>query len=243
MANKSNTWVSFAHTHIAMKHLIYLSALLVAVCSCTAPNPTVEQEQSEQESPQTNTTTTVESPYLRPKQILPYVEQSPSVAMPDQLPAPFDRITFARVVAYDFNKRLRPFSSVLKLSEQRYAADIEKQQALNAQQIAQLLDLLTNTKSFGGIQASCFDPRMGFIFYQGTQAQLVVDICLDCNYLRSTAAFPAMTEQNSDADSREAFHAQGFSNLGREKIIKLAAALELHYGQLGPEDYDFSIGE
>ncbi|MEL7423254.1 MAG: hypothetical protein AAFN81_09710, partial [Bacteroidota bacterium] len=126
------------------------------------------------------------------------------------------------------------------LPAQRYAGDIEAHQALDEQQVGQLLTALSQSDSYGGGRAACFNPRMGFVFYQGSTAKMVVDICLDCNFLRSSIEIPATINFNHKDFERG--RPLGFSTLGRERIIKLAKGLGLHYGQLGPEKYEFVIG-
>ena len=234
----SNTISHFHSPTKIMKYLLPLFALFLIISSCTAPASTTESGNTEVVQADSVAPAATPPRSRRTKAVVTYAEEAPSVSLPDELFPPFDTIEFDRVVAFDFNKVRRPFVSVLDLPAQRYAGDIEAHQALDEQQVGQLLTALSRSDSYGGGRAACFDPRMGFVFYQGSVAKMVVDICLDCNFLRSCIEIPATINYKDSEGGRPL----GFSTLGRERIIKLAKALELHYGQLGPEKYEFVIG-
>ncbi|MEO0873070.1 MAG: hypothetical protein AAFY48_00545 [Bacteroidota bacterium] len=221
-----------------MNYLLPLFTFLLLATSCTAPASATDGEDKEVVQADPATPPANSSSSRKTNKVLAYVSEAPSVSLPDQLLPPFDTVEFDRVVAFDFNKVRRPFVSVLDLPAQRYAGDIEAQQALDKQQVAEVLTALSQSDSYGGGRAACFDPRMGFVFYQGSVAKMVVDICLDCNFLRSSIEIPATINYHDFEGGRPL----GFSTLGRERIIKLAKALGLHYGQLGPEKYEFVIG-
>ena len=217
--------------------------LLIATSSCSAPAASSEQTVAPIEGVTPVQTTPVTSQYLKPAQLRSYVAQASPIAVNTSLQAPFDSLIFDRVVAYDFNEQRRPNRTALELDNQRYAADISQQRALNSDQVEQLLNLLTIPHSYGGITAACFDPRMAIVFYQGTAAKLVIDICLDCNFLRSSIEIPASVANTRPLDDGTSYPLRGFSSAARKEVITLAAALDLFYGQLGPEYYDYSIGE
>lgn len=222
---------------------LFTITLLTVVVACTAPTASSDQANSANQDTITADAPALASPFLRSPQILSYAQQAAPITRPAVLPPPFDSLPFDRVVAYDFNERRRPFSTALNIEAQRYSSDITKQQALSSVQVERLTSFLGSQDSYGGITAACFDPRLAFVFYQGKQATLVVDICLDCNFLQSTTEIPATLAHSTPLEGGDSYPLRGFSRSGREQVIKLAAALKLFYGQLGPEDYEYSIGE
>ncbi len=63
---------------------------------------------------------------------------------------------------------------------------IIKKVNLSKSKIKEILDFLSNSTSFGGEAATCFESHLGFVFYEKDKPLEHVSICLVCNGLNSS---------------------------------------------------------
>ncbi|WP_196888245.1 hypothetical protein [Aureivirga sp. CE67] len=154
--------------------------------------------------------------YLNESQILDYLIKADSYEIKELKNKPFDTLQFNKVIAYDFEGT--PWKSVFNQKNNKYSDVITNQKKLNIEQIYRLVNLLTNPETYGSEQYECFNPHQGIIFYDNEKVKLVIDICLDCNYLVSSIKIPTVD--------------WGFSDEGIKNIIDLSKDLGLNYGNI-----------
>lgn len=168
---------------------------------------------------------------LKKAELEDYIAQTPGVTFETKFAAPFDKIVFDKVIAYDYEGNEEAFSSVIGPNG-NFIPIIEKQAALNKTQIEFLVNkILTAKSTYGGVTASCFNPHLGFVFYNKTERVFVTDICLGCNYLTSDIDIPAAASHQRKLDKDVIVTDYGFSKKGKAQIIRLAKELDLFYGK------------
>jgi len=169
--------------------------------------------------------------YLSQKKLNNYAENAQFIQPNTASNPPFDTLKYNKVIAYDFDGNYEPHSSVIKNSWwKRYAPVILRQKSLNQKQANFLTDFLTSNKTYGGSQASCFEPHLGIVFFQKNDIQCVVNVCLDCNYLESSVDIPADDYHKINANTEHEYSAIGFSEQGKQNIIELSKQLGFDYG-------------
>ena len=212
------------------RNLLYRALLMLILCSCNNTN----QEIGEASKVAVATERVGEGQgtimYLSQAQLTEYVLQSKTIEITSAYTYPFDTLQFDKVIAYDFDGSEQPYPSVINQRNGKFVPVISRQQELKAEQIDFLIDFLTDNSTYGEPTAACFYPHLGIVFYQGNERKYVVDICLDCNYLRSTTEIPATQHKKMKFDDGTSYGLQGFSGKGKEKIIQLSKRLGLAYG-------------
>lgn len=95
---------------------------------------------------------------------------------------PFKKLKYDKVVIFDMSDRCHPkewatdFGRVLK--------DCAiKDTSLSKAESTKLSELLGNKSSYGAGTASCFDPHLAIVYYQGKKIVAHVSVCMDCNRL------------------------------------------------------------
>lgn len=62
-----------------------------------------------------------------------------------------------------------------------------KSRILNGNQTNSLISILNKKSTFGGTPAKCFEPHLGFVFYnKGKEIVAHSTICLACNWMTTT---------------------------------------------------------
>lgn len=168
--------------------------------------------------------------YLRAKAILNYVQSTKPIELSLSYPSPFDTLVFDKVIAYDFDGIRSPSQSILQNND-RLVSAITKQEALNASQADFVLDFLTDKSTYGGVRYACFEPHLAFVFYESGKIKMVVDICLDCNFLRASSKIPATEANLFYFDDDTSYPRSGFSEAGIKRIVEISAELGLGYGK------------
>ncbi len=214
---------------------LFTSIAFLALASCT-PQSSPSQTESSSDIPPASELETPEvasaktSSYLTAQELTEFPLQTPTISVNGRHPSPFDSIAFDRVIAYDYNDTMRPRLRIWDREGQRWAGTVMKQKALTANQAQSVIDLLTTPSTYGHGTASCFDPRLALIFYQGQKKVLVIDICLDCNYLESSVKLPAQYEKKRDLGEGQYYPLRGFSKAAQQAIVNLGKELDFYYG-------------
>lgn len=169
-----------------------------------------------------------EKKYLSFSELYDYVIKTPVLKLDRSLPYPFNEFEFDKVIGYDCDGNVRSYKSVTE--DGFYSRAILKQQALTNKQVYFLVDLLTSNSTYGGTVNGCWEPRLGFIFYKDNIEVFKTDICLGCNYLKSTIEFPATSHKKIEVEGTS-YVLDGFSDVGKLKIRKLSAQFDFQYGQ------------
>jgi hypothetical protein len=140
---------------------------------------------------------------------------------------PYKTIEYDSVVAYDF--RGEGGGSITN-GKGRLDKTAKNGTMLSEQQIDSLIETITDTTTYGGFSAACFDPHMGIVFYKNGKAMSTIDICFECNYLVSSEILHA-TSYHLMRDFREDYMVNspryGFTPLGRKKLRTLCSQLGL----------------
>ncbi len=213
-----------------------LMAILLSLFSC---QPAAHNSASIDESEESTLEATLplRPEYLGRQELLDYLEQTEVLAIEESFPAPFDTVSFNKVIAYDYLGDDDAYRNVVSESGDRFIPVILRQKALDLRQIDFTIDFLTDNQSYGEYTAACFDPKLALVFYHDNIPQFEVDICLDCNFLRSTAEIPATVHHRQDLGGGDSYGLKGFSEYSRKKIIELGKELAFDYGELGPEEH------
>ena len=92
---------------------------------------------------------------------------------------------FDQVYAYKMNGR---DASVVE--EEALSANVIGQgKQLGPEETLELLDILHDPESSGDLGAMCFEPRIGYVFYDNRKRIIAhVTICIECSRIRSVPA-------------------------------------------------------
>ncbi len=172
--------------------------------------------------------------YLKRSELEAYVLQAEKVNLKALNSKPFDTLKFDKIIAYDFEGSEEPNPSVIGKNN-KFTNVILKQKYLNEKQAQFLLKCLTSNSTYGGSFAACFNPHLGFVFFDNNKVVCTVDVCLGCNYLISTSDIPAMNNKMINKGTEDAYPAFGFSKSGKKKIRKLCKELDFYYGNENQE--------
>lgn len=169
---------------------------------------------------------------IKEEKIVEYIVNTKGIQLQNKFTKPFDDFQFDKVIAYDYDGDEEKYPSVIN-REGKFIAIIEKQKALNKDQIKVLIDdILTDNNTYGGNTAACFQPHLSFVFFNRDKYVFVIDICLSCNFLHSSKLIPATEFHKFKFEDGTEYPAIGFSKKGKEKIIQLAKELGLSYGKM-----------
>lgn len=141
---------------------------------------------------------------------------------------PFKNIQYNRVLAYDYEGRgdrlIIDFYGKLDKSA------VLPGKVLTNQLQELLINTITDTASYGGTKAGCFDPHLGIVFYMNDSITAHVSICFECNSLYSSVYLPAEAH-NLQVDSGDDYYfvrpMTGFSPAGRKQLKQLCQELGL----------------
>jgi len=137
---------------------------------------------------------------------------------------PFTNIRYDSVVAYYFNEYAR-VRSILTKDSTLDKSTVLPGKKLKSEHVQWLLTRLNDKDTYGGVVMACFDPRHSFLFYRGKSIVAMVEICFDCNTLRSNPEIPAehyyYNKQNKEVMN------WGFSDKGLEWLMQFCRGLGL----------------
>lgn len=128
---------------------------------------------------------------------------------------PFKDLKYDKVVAYEFEGSGEQMIKILLNSD---PDKISKSAVLSKDQINQIELALTSKTSYGNRTMSCFDPHFALVYYKKEKIVATIDVCLQCNSLRSTLEIPATTLSYTQLTEDYAVPNEGFSKEARKKI-------------------------
>lgn len=105
------------------------------------------------------------------------------------------------------------------------AKDIFKSVTLDNTLSEQLKYRLGSKKSYGKSSAACFDPHLGFVFYNSGVVVAHVTVCLDCNRLHSSIEIQAQKQGVPISGNENYYTGQGMSRSFR---VFLNSLLKTH---------------
>ncbi len=120
------------------------------------------------------------------------------------LKSPNLKLKFDKVMMYDFSGAKGWNQSIVNEKGQ-LASSVTKQIQLDKESVKNLGALLSKKSSFGGGEAACFEPHLGFVYYLRGKIVAHITICLDCNVLVSSIRLKAQ-EQGKVGKGKDAYY-------------------------------------
>lgn len=146
-----------------------------------------------------------------------------------QLKDPFECFTFDRVMAYPLiDDRYHDGESGNK--QVMSAIITERGKTVTREQLNTIKKLVRDTASFQNAAASCFNPRMAFVFYLENNVVGTMPVCLECNRVETTGLLhiPAISFNPSVHPKTGCTSCEGLSPAARKKLNEICRALELN---------------
>lgn len=169
-------------------------------------------------------------PYLDEKALLDYIQITPIIQPKVSNGAPFDKLDYNKIIAYDFEGEEEAYPNVIDERKGKFVPVILRQQFLTQKQADNILSTLTKSSAYGETTAACFQPHFALVFFKDDKKVNQISVCLDCNYLESEIAIPAQTYKKVNKGTKEEYALIGFSKTGRKAIIDLCTELKFTYG-------------
>lgn len=218
--------------------LIFTCFLML--CSCFQNDN--ENTQSENLSVHSTTANSENSEeFLSQEALIKYRDDAKIIDFPYQDFGFGDSLKFNKVIAYDFDGITLgddgEYQESVSIDKNKYSKRVKKQKELNHKEIEKLLIILTSEKYLGGMIALCFDPRLGFIFYDSSEVVNVIDICLDCNLVYGKRHFPPFEPNYTKTCRIYTGFSTSFNKKGYEGITTLCKDLDFEYANFDREKW------
>lgn len=139
---------------------------------------------------------------------------------------PFKDLKYDKIVAYDFEGR----GDLEIIEGNKLNKSARNPKELTKEQADIFISAITDTATYGGNNAACFDPHMGVVFYNGNAIVAHVSICFECNSLASSAYLPAEYYNLHAWEGKNYYQTRilhGFSPAGHKKLKQLCGTLGL----------------
>lgn len=117
---------------------------------------------------------------------------------------PYLKLKFDRVLMCDFSGA-KDWNQYIVDEKGKLATSIIKSITLDIKLVYDLNNKLGDKKSFGGGEASCFDPHLGFVYYLKGKIVAYITICLGCNVLVSSLTLDAQ-KQGKVGEGKDAYY-------------------------------------
>jgi len=146
-----------------------------------------------------------------------------------ELKNPFSKLGYTKIVAYNFAlEGSHEQWSILTENGNLVRSTVPPGRSLSKEETDKLIFMLTDTSTYGGTSAACFEPRLAFVFYKESKIVGCVNVCFECNYLRSNPEIPAQNYYNHEIGDH-IVPSFGFSKQGRKRLIELCKKLNMPY--------------
>lgn len=152
----------------------------------------------------------------------------PTVRPNPRAGAPFNRLRYDKVVAFDYGEDGYPGLDIID-SKGKLAPDVRQWKALTQQQADALTTYISAPATYGATVAACFEPHMGIVFYDHNRVVAHLSICLSCNRLSAVPDIPATSAKRQRLDAKVTVPAEGFSKQGRKQLNALCQQLRFSY--------------
>lgn len=144
----------------------------------------------------------------------------------------FPNVNYAKAIAYDYEG----VQGENIYEKGKLYHSIKNEQALSAEQISNLLDVLNDEGTYGGDVTRCFKPRLGVVFYDAEGKYLAqVSICFECNQHQAS---PSILAQDN---TRKVTNMTGYSAEGRRKLVEFCKSL--NFSNCGTVDREEATSE
>lgn len=140
------------------------------------------------------------------------------------LPEPFGSLDFDRVVAIDYDGR--NYFNIIRNKVKIGNGCCYGQRNLTAKQIGKICRMFSDSASYRGWLALCFEPRLALVFCKGARVVAFMRICLSCNLMESTLDIPVSYKEGTKRLAGT-FRSLGFSPKARNILIGLCE--EFHF--------------
>jgi hypothetical protein len=169
------------------------------------------------------------SKFLSEDELLEYVRTSQLIKSNKIGGVPFDTVVYNKVIVYDFEGNLYPYTSIID-RKGKFVPVVSKQQYLTQKQASSLLSSLTKNSSYGEDELSCFIPHFAVVLFQDNKFVSQINICLHCNRLYSDVYIPAQSYHKVHKGTQYEYSINGLSSKGRKTIVDLSLELGFRYG-------------
>lgn len=135
------------------------------------------------------------------------------------------------VVMIEFDWSVKSRIRTIIDSEGKLTVTPTKKVVITPKEQHMLVKALNDKQSFGGGQAGCYEPRLGFLFYRNGAVSGHLTICVTCDYLVSSQKIPAQ-QQNpmTDEETGEIYYlGMGMSKRLLGKLDKLLEQYQFRY--------------
>lgn len=133
-------------------------------------------------------------------------------------PTPIRKLSFDKIVAFNYNlpddTSYSNWVDQVVVDGQLHNKLIQPGKALSSEQQIFLINILNDRSSYGIYAMACYEPRLTFVFYNKEKIVGHVDICFECNQLRSSMYIPK-------------YNGVGFSDKGFINLLKLCNDLNM----------------
>ena len=133
---------------------------------------------------------------------------------------PYLALRFTKVIMYDYEGHKDYFLSIVD-KDGNLASSIKKQVELDRQTVNALNSKLGNKSSYGAATAACFDPHLGFVYYNNEKIVAFISICLSCNRLQSSLELSAQMQGKTGSGTDVYYTADGMSDYFRKYLNTL----------------------
>lgn len=144
---------------------------------------------------------------------------------------PFSKLLYTKVVSYNFGLNLKR-EDVFSIYDKGkiHKSAILPGKVLKKEAVEKLFSIILKTSTYGGLNATCFDPKWALVFYNKTKIVGYIDICFACNSLNSKPPIKLMfVHKNIEIYGDETFveTLYGFTKRGRKKLKSLCKCLNM----------------
>ncbi len=133
---------------------------------------------------------------------------------------PFMKLKFDEVKMFEFHGGKGGDMSIID-QQGNMAKSITNQIVLDKESILKLNKRLGSRKSYGKGEAACYSPRLAFVYYDQKQVVAKVDICLECNRLRSSLEITAQNQGKMEIENEIFYGSRGMSTNFKRFIRQL----------------------
>ncbi|MFP9113549.1 hypothetical protein ACLI1A_06385 [Flavobacterium sp. RHBU_3] len=169
-----------------------------------------------------------EKDFIKIEDLHTYAVNAPTIEQPKNMGNPFGALKFDKVIAYDYEGIEVMHPSIIEKGD--FCPVVLKQQVLTTKQVDKLIKCFTNPSTYGEESAACYQPHLGFVFFNNSKIVLTIDICLHCNKMNSSAIIPAQKTFAVNEGTADEYYAEGFSAKGRKEIATFCKEIKFMYG-------------
>ncbi len=134
---------------------------------------------------------------------------------------PFLKLSTDSIVIYDFGNYVKKDGFAIIDKQGNLSSTVRKSAKLDKEEAKSFTSSLSDTTSFGGGTASCFDPHLGIVYYKNKKVLASINICVGCNRLEASMALKAQQQGKQTEDGYEYYTMNGMSKKFRAKINTL----------------------